>query len=106
MQRFHFIDDEARFFVVVRRGIDAQLLALAFRGPEILSEARLVLRDHGVRRVENVSLRAVVLLELYYFLDAVVADELVYVSGFRSAKPVNRLIVISDSEHATVRSRE
>src|SRR5580765_8325811 len=74
MQRLHFVHDEARFLVVVRGGEDAQLLALAFGGPEILAQARLVLRDDCICRVEDISLRAIVLFQLDDLADAVVAD--------------------------------
>ena len=88
----HLVHDEARLLVVVGGGVDAQLLALALRGPEVLAQARLVLRDDRVGRVEDVALRAVVLLELHDFLHAEVAHELVHVADFGSAEAVDRVV--------------
>ena len=96
----HLVHDEARFLLVVGGGVDAQRLALALRGPEVLAQARLVLRDDRVGRVEDVALRAVVLLELHDFLHAEVAHELVHVADFGAAEAVYRLIVIANRENA------
>jgi hypothetical protein len=54
VQLLHLVHDELRFLEVVGGGEDAQRLALALRGPQVLAEARLVLRDDGVGRVEDV----------------------------------------------------
>ncbi len=106
MQCLHLVHDEARFLVVVGRSVHAQLLALALRGPQVLAQARLVLLDDRVGGVEDVALRAVVLLELHHLLHAEVADELVHVADFGASEPVNRLIVVAHREHAPVRAGE
>ena len=77
---------------VVGGGVDAQLLALALVGPQVLAEARLVLRDHRVGRVEDVALRAVVLLELHHVRDREVLHELVHVADFGAAEAVYRVV--------------
>ena len=92
MQRLHLVHDEARLLLVVGGGIDAQLLAFALRGPEVLSQPRLVPRDDRVGGVEDVSLRAVVLLELHHLRDAEVAHELVHVADFGAAEAVDGVV--------------
>ena len=106
VQRFRFLDDEARLVVVVGRGVDAQRLALAFRGPEVLAEPRLVVRDDRVGRVEDVALRAVVLLELHHVRDSEVAHQLVHVADFGAAEAVDGLVVVAHREHAPVRAAQ
>ncbi len=106
VQRLHLVNNETRLFLVVGGGVDAQLLALALGSPEVLAQPRLVPRDDRVGGVEDVSLRAVILLELHHLRDAEVAHELVHVADFGPAKPVYRLVVVSDREHAPTRPRE
>ena len=56
VQRLDLVDDEARLLLVVRRCIDTQRLTLAFGGPQVLAESRLVLSDDRVGGVEDVPL--------------------------------------------------
>ena len=58
------VDDERRLVEVGRRRERAHRLALAFARPQVLAEPRRVVLDQRVGRVEDVAVRAVVLLEL------------------------------------------
>ncbi len=60
----HDVDDERRLVDVGWRGEGAHRLARCIRGPQVLAQPALVVLDQRVGRVEDVAVRAVVLLEL------------------------------------------
>ena len=63
-EALHDVDDERRLVEIGRRREHAHRLAWRVAGPQILAEARLVVPDQRVGRVEDVAVRPVVLLEL------------------------------------------
>ena len=73
-QLLDFADDETRFFHVRRRFIHAQRLAATLGSPQILAEAVAVAADQRIRGIQNISVRAVVLLQLDDVLDMKVAQ--------------------------------
>ena len=106
----HHIDDERRLVVIAGRRKRADELALAFARPQILAQPRLVVADERVGRVEDVPVRAVILLELDQ-LDRLlgrgeVALELLHVGDLRAAESVDRLVVVAHGEHRGVRTRQ
>ena len=78
--------------------------------PQVLAEPRLVVADQRVGGVEDVAVRAVVLLELDERAPACsgaaeVALEVLHVGDVRAAERVDRLVVVADGEHRRVRRR-
>ena len=61
-QRLDFLDDEARFVAVGIGFMDADRLAGPGLGPQVLAQALRVVLDDGVGGVEDVAVRAVILL--------------------------------------------
>ncbi len=105
-EAFHDVDDERRLVSVRWRDERAHRLALRVGGPQILAQPTLVMPDQRIRRVENVTVRAVVLLELDQlyrrFGRGEVALEVLHVGDARTAKRIDRLVVIADREHCGV----
>src|SRR6185503_13734958 len=73
---------------------------------QVLAEARLVVLDERVGGVENVAVRAIVLLELderdRHALALEIALEMLHVGDVRAAERVDRLVVVADGEHGSV----
>src|SRR3954471_23008678 len=90
-ERAHLLDQPARLVVVRFALEDAQRLARAGGGPQVLAQAILVVGDERVRRVEDVAVRAVVLLEADHLLYLEVALEVGHVAYVRAAEGVDRL---------------
>src|ERR1043166_114658 len=86
----------------------AHRLALAADGPQALAQPRLVVLDQRIRCVEDMAVRAVILLQLdelhRCFGRANVALEVLHVGDAGAAKSVDRLVVVSDREHRGPRS--
>ena len=97
------VDDERGLVEVRGRGERAHRLALGVRGPEVLAEPRLVVADERVGGVEDVAVRAVVLLELDQAhrrpRRGEVALEVLHVGDVGAAERVDRLVVVADREH-------
>ena len=104
------VDDEGGLVAVRRRRERAHRLALALARPQVLAEPRLVVLDQRIGGVEDVPMRAVVLLELDQ-LDRLlgrgeVALELLHVGDLRAAERIDRLVVVAHGEHGGVRPRQ
>ena len=88
----------------------AHRLALAFARPEVLAEPRLVVADERVGELEDVPVRAVVLLELdqrhRQLRRPEIALEVLHVGDVRAAERVDRLIVVADGEDRRSRAGE
>ena len=106
VQRFYFFDDEARLVDIAARFVDSQRLALAFGRPQILAEAPAVVIDQRIGGVQNVAVRAVVLLELDHLLDRKILLQVLHVGGRRAPERVNRLVVVADREYRVVPTRQ
>ena len=104
VQRLDFLDDEARFVDVGAGLVDAQRLAFAFRSPQVLAETPAVVLDQRVGGVEDVAVRAVVLLELDHLLDREILLQVLHVGGRCAAEGVDRLVVVADRENRVVRA--
>ncbi len=87
--------DEPRLGVLVGHFDDADRCAHAARGPQVLALAAAVVGDHGVRHVEDLRGRAVVLLEADHLGVGVVALELEDVADVGAAPRVDRLVVVA-----------
>ena len=105
---FDDVDDERRLIEIRRRRKCADRLAFAVRRPQVLAEPQRIVPDQRVRRVEDVSVRAVVLLELDQrdgpLRSGEIALEVLHVRDVRTAKRVDRLIIVADGEHRRIGS--
>ena len=106
LQLFDFVDDERRLIHIGRRLVDAQLFAAALRCPQVLAEAVAVMLDQRVGRVENIGVRAVVLLQLDDVLNVKIAQQLLHVADIRAAKRIDRLVVVAHRKQRVVLSRQ
>src|SRR6185503_11105246 len=95
--------DEAEF---VERRVELDRLAGRAVGPERLAEPRRVVRDDGVRGVQDRGRRAIVLLQAYDLRAGVILLEPVEVLDARAAPTVDRLIVVADDERHARRARD
>src|SRR5712664_2127035 len=106
LQGLHLLGQPVRLVAVALRFVYAHRLAVSGGGPQVLAEALLVVGDERVRRGEDVTVRAVVLLEADDVLDMEVALEFGHVADIRSAEGIDGLIVIADGEHDVLRPGE
>jgi hypothetical protein len=81
-------------------------VAVAEVGPQLLVEQLLVVRDHGVRRLEDAHRRAVVLFELDQLEVRVVARQAAQVLDVGAAPAVDRLVVVADRGERRARAGE
>ena len=98
-----FLDDPARLVHVGLALEHADRLARAGRGPQVLAKAIGVVGDQRVGRVEDISVRAVVLLEADHLLDLEVPLEVGHVAHVRAAECIDRLVVVADREDRGLR---
>src|SRR5258706_11710479 len=99
LQRLHLLGQPVRLVAVALRLVYSHRLAVARGGPQVLAEALLVVGDERVRRGEDVTVRAVVLLETDDVLDVEVALEFGHVADIRSAEGIDGLVVVAHGEH-------
>src|SRR5258707_12780367 len=97
-ERLHLLDDPARLVGIGLAFEHPDRVAFAGRGPEILSQTVAVVGDQRVRRVEDVAVRAVVLLQAHYLRHFELALEVGHVADVRAAESVDRLVVVADAE--------
>ena len=77
---------------------DAKLFALPGVGPEILSKAPCVVANQGVRGVQNMAGRAVVLLEPHHVIHTEFTREVSQILDIRASERINRLVIITHRE--------
>ena len=99
-QGLDLLDDPARFVAVGIRLVDADRLATARLGPQVLAQARGIVLDDGIRGVEDVAFGAVVLFEADQVSDLELALEIGHVAHIRAAEGVDRLVVVADAKQA------
>jgi hypothetical protein len=97
-QALGFLDDPLGFLEVGRGFVHAHLLSLAGVGAQVLAEALGVIRDQEVGAVEDVAVRAVVLLQLDQVLDLEIAFERLHVADVGAAEGVDALVVVAHRE--------
>ncbi len=97
-QAANLLEQPLRFLAVGHRLVDANRLALAGIGPELLAEPPDVLPDQRVRGIENVGVGAIVLLQLDDAIVSELALERGHVGDVRAAKRVDRLVIVTDGE--------
>ncbi len=93
-----FFDDPLRFFEIRRGLVHAHLFALAGIRAQVLAQALGVVGDQEVGAVEDVAMRAVVLLELDQVLDLVVAFERRHIADVGAAEGVDALVIVADGK--------
>jgi hypothetical protein len=89
LQGLDFFDDPARFVTVGIGFVDADRLAAAGFGPQVLAQALGVVLDDGVRRVEDVAVGALVLLQPDHVGNLELAYEVAHVADVGAAKSVD-----------------
>jgi hypothetical protein len=102
----HLLDHPGGFQSVGAGLEHAQLFAFACVGPEVLAQPPCVVADQRVGGVEDVAVRAIVLLELDQVADAELALEVGHVADVGAAKRVDRLIVVADRKHRRTATRQ
>jgi hypothetical protein len=76
--------------------VHAHLLAVAGVGAQVLAQALAVVGDQHVGRIEDVAVRAVVLLQLDQVLDVEFALESAHVADVGATEGVDALVVVAD----------
>src|SRR5688572_14620397 len=97
-ERLDFLDDPARLVIVRFAFEDAHRLALAGRSPQVLAQAIAVVRNERVRGVEDVAVRAVILLEANHVLHLELPLEVAHVTDVRAAEGIDGLVVVAHAE--------
>src|SRR3569833_4087980 len=92
------VTDELGLVSLVEGGVEADRIALRAARPQILPEPAGVMGNESVRRRQNGSGGAIVLLQAAQHGVAVVPAELVEVFDSRSAPAIDRLLVVTDRE--------
>ena len=93
------LDDEARLVDLVVGRVQVDRLALAAVGPQLLAQARGVVRDHRVGGVEDVGAGAIVLFQADGLRAGEILQELLHVLDLGAAPAVDGLVVVADHEH-------
>ena len=89
---------KVRLVAFVVGGVDPDGLSLSTLGPEVLAEARAVVGDYGIGRIENRACRAVVLLELDHQRARKIFLKPVNVLDAGAAPAINGLVVVADDK--------
>ena len=99
MERLDFLGQPVGLVAVGLRLVDAQRLAVPGGGPQVLAQALPVVGNQRVGRIQNVAVRAIVLLQADHVLDVEVALEIGHVADVRAAERVDGLVVVADREY-------
>ena len=99
-RRLDRLDYVARLVVLVEGGVQADRLAVAAVGPQLLAEAPVVVGDQRVGGLEDAGGGAVVLLQADQLGIGEVATELLDVLDLGAAPAVDRLVVVADHHQA------
>ncbi len=97
-ERPDFLDDESRLVHIRLRFVHAQFFTAVFGRPQILAQPVLVVGDQRVGGVEDVAVRAVVLLQLDHAFHMEIAQQLLHVAHVRATEGVNGLVVVANSK--------
>ena len=104
--RLQLHDDEFGLLLAVLAHGHRDRVAVAEVGPQLLVEQLLVVRDDGVRRLEDAHRRAVVLFELDQLEVRIVARQAAEVLDIGAAPAVDRLVVVTDRRERRARAGE
>ncbi|MNS53282.1 hypothetical protein D3C72_860330 [compost metagenome] len=94
-----FLDDPARFLAVGAGLVHAHRLAVAGVGAQVLAEAARVVRDQVVGRIQDMPVRAVVLLQLDQPAHAELVLEVAHIADVGAAEGVDALVVVAHGKH-------
>ncbi|OFA01931.1 hypothetical protein DUGA2_38570 [Duganella sp. HH101] len=97
-QALGFLDDPLRLGQVGAGFVHAHLFAVAGVGAQVLAQALAVVGDQHVGGVEDVAVRAVVLLQLDQVLHLELALEGAHIADVGAAEGVDALVVVADGE--------
>ena len=92
------IDHEAGLVHLVEGGVTQNGLALGILGPEILTQARGVMRNQGVGGLEDIAGGAIILLQAHHLGVGIVALEALDVFHPGPAPAIDGLIVVAHQE--------
>ena len=98
-QRADFLDNEARLVAIGPGFMHANRLATAGFGPQVLAQPRGIVLDDGIGGVEDIAVRAVVLLQPDQVRHFELALEIAHVADVGAAKAVDGLVVVADGKH-------
>jgi hypothetical protein len=92
------IDHEAGLVHLVEGGVTQNGLALGILGPEILAQARGVMRNQGICRLEDIAGGAIILLQTHHLGVGIVALEALDVLHPGPAPAIDGLIIVAHQE--------
>ena len=101
-QAFRFFDQPLRFLQVTARFVNPYRFAMAGIGTQILAQPFAVMRNQLVGRIQDMAVRAIILLELDQVLHIEFTLERGHVTDVRAAERINALVVIADGEHGAL----
>ncbi len=104
-QILRFFDDPLRLLQIARCFIDAQRLAMASIGAQILAQPIAVMRNQRIGSVENVGVRTVILFQLDQILRGKLALESQHVGDLGAAKGIDALVIVAYGEHGAMLAR-
>ena len=94
------LGDQPASFVEVGAGFEhPHRLAMPLLGPEVLAKALAIVLDQCIGGVQDVAVRAIVLLQLDQVLYPEIAFEVEHVADTRAPEGVDRLVIVPDREH-------
>src|SRR5450830_90783 len=100
-QIFDLFDNPLRFLQIAAGLKHAHLFTLSGIGAQVLAQAFAVVGNEHVGRIQNVAMRAVVLLQLDQILYAEFTFEGGHVADIGAAKRINALVIIAHREDRT-----
>jgi hypothetical protein len=98
LQGLDLFDDPARLVALAVGLMDADRLAAAGLGPQVLAQARGIVLDDGIGRVEDVAVGTVVLFQADQVRHLELAFEVGHVADVGAAEGVDALVVVTDAE--------
>ena len=104
LELLNLFDDKLGFVHIGRRFVHTQLFAAAFCRPQILAETVAVVADQRVGSVEDVAVRAVVLLQFDNVFHMKIAQQFLHVADVRTAKGIDGLVVVAHCKQCVILS--
>ena len=101
-QTLDLLNEPLRLLQITAGFKNTHRLTMPGVGPQILAQTFAVMRDEDIGGVQNVAMRAIVLLELDQILHLEFALEGAHVANVRAAKGINTLVIIAHSKHGAL----
>ena len=100
-QLLHLVHHPLGFQEVARRLVNTHGLARALGRAQVLAQPLAVVADQRISTIQNVAVRAVVLLQLDLVLHIKLAHKVGHIAHTRAAKGVNALVIVAHRQHRT-----